>query len=83
MDEIEERVHAALRDEELGQRLADADMDDAELLVRAALKAVDPRVEIVGFGEKPRGIVRELEIDWRVAGGADHSEIVLLPEVSV
>lgn len=83
MNGIEGRVHAALRDDELGRKLAGADMDEAELLVRATLKGIDPRIELTGFGEKPRGIVRELEIDWRMEGGADHSEIVLLPEVSV
>jgi hypothetical protein len=82
MDEIEGRVQAALRAEQLGQRLADADMDEAESLVRATLETIDPRIELAGFGEKPRGIVRELEIDWRLDGAA-HSEIVLLPEVPV
>jgi hypothetical protein len=82
MDEIEGRVQAALRAEQLGQRLADADINEAESLVRATLQAIDPKIELAGFGEKPRGIVRELEIDWRLDGAA-HSEIVLLPEVPV
>jgi hypothetical protein len=82
MDEIEGRVQAALRAEQLGQRLADADINEAESLVRATLETIDPRIELAGFGEKPRGIVRELEIDWRLDGAA-HSEIVLLPEVPV
>jgi hypothetical protein len=46
------------------------------------LQAIDRRIVLAGFGEKPRGIVRELEIDWRM-DGATHSELVRLPEVSV
>lgn len=79
---IKGRVREALRADALGQQLAGADMDEAERLVRSVLKSIDQRIELAGFGEKPRGIVRELAIDWRM-DGATHSETVLLPELSL
>jgi hypothetical protein len=81
-DDIDARVQAALRDDELGRTLAGADVDEAEVLVRSTLKAVDPRIELSGFGEKPRGIVRALEIEWRLAGAA-HREVLPLPGASL
>ncbi|HZY50339.1 MAG TPA: hypothetical protein VFE64_11235 [Devosia sp.] len=79
---IKGRVREALRADALGQQLASVDMSEAERLIRSVLQAIDRRIELAGFGEKPRGIVRELEIDWRM-DGATHSELVRLPEVSV
>lgn len=81
-DGIELRVQEALRSEVLGRTLADADMDEAEALVRSILRSIDPRIELVGFGEKPRAIVRELEIEWCLDGAACR-QVVLLPEVPV
>ena len=80
VDEIERRASDWLNSEELARRLALMDMDEAEAALRDGLVAVDGRLEILGLGEKPRGVTRVIELSWRHGrGGAERKNTILLP----
>ena len=81
-DGIARRIDAGLGADEFLRRLASSDMDGAETMVRSALQVIDPRIELLSIGEKPRGIVREIELHWRLANGDEQTKIIPLPPVS-
>jgi len=78
-DEVARRVEGALRADAFRRRLANSDMDEAEPIVRSTLRMVDPEIELLGIGEKPRGIVREIELHWRLGDRDEHIETIALP----
>ena len=77
--DIAERVERRLTDAELNARLAAIDMDEADPVLRAELAAIDPGVTLVSSGEKPRGMLREIELTWSYAGEERRQVLVLQP----
>jgi hypothetical protein len=77
---IADRVHEALQAHELGKKLALSDPEYASQLVSSELAAIDPAIEMTSFGERTRGPVHELVVEWREpVAGSDHEEIIALP----
>ena len=68
-------------DAALNARLAAADMDEAEPLLRAELKSIDPKLTLVSCGEKPRGMLREIELTWSLEG-EEHRQVLVLEPTS-
>ena len=79
-DDVPGRVYSVLQSEELGQRLALADMDSAQQVISSEFATIDPAIRLVSVGERARGPMRELLIEWtEPAGGVPHQEVVVLP----
>jgi hypothetical protein len=83
MKSLDTRVHDALTTDELLQKLADSDFDEIEPMLRATLKMVDGDLELVTFGEKSRGVVRVIELEWRSGNGDLKNESLSLPVASI
>ena len=79
--DIAERVERRLADAALNARLATIDMDEADPILRAELAAVDPGVTLVSSGEKPRGMLREIELTWAYEG-EEHRQVLVLDPTS-
>lgn len=79
-DDVPGRVYIALQSTELGQKLALADPDSAAQLVSSELAAVDPSIRLLSVGERARGPMRELLIEWsESAEGVPREETIVLP----
>lgn len=80
LDEIEQKASDWLGSDELARQLSQMDMVEAESALRSGLAAFDGRLEILGLGEKPRGVTRVIELSWRRGpGGTEHKTSILLP----
>ena len=80
LDETERRATDWLQSEDLARRLSHMDMEAADDALRSGLAALDGRLELLGVGEKPRGITRMIELSWRSGPGrAEHKSTILLP----
>jgi hypothetical protein len=77
--ELDARIYARLQDAELGQRLALADIDVAQQLIGSELIAIDPTVRLLSLGERARGPMRELLVEWADGEGTTHDEVIVLP----
>jgi hypothetical protein len=77
-DSLAIRVYAALQSDELGKRLALADPDTAAQIISTELAAINPAIRLTGIGERARGPLRELIVEWAIKGRA-HEEVVVLP----
>jgi hypothetical protein len=84
-DTVEGRVYASLHSSQLEDQLSLADSGSAEQLVASALAEIDPVISLVGFGERARGPLREILVEWRGAqADVTHREtIVLSPPTQV
>jgi hypothetical protein len=78
-DDIHVRVYARLQSPELGQRLALADIESAQQVIAAELTAVDPTLQLLTLGERARGPMRELLLEWSQGNGARNDEVIVLP----
>jgi hypothetical protein len=79
-DDVPGRVYIALQSTELGHRLALADPDSAAQLISSELAAIDPAIRLLGVGERARGPMRELLVEWsESAEGVPHEETIVLP----
>lgn len=78
-DDVPTRVYARLQSTELGERLALADMNTAEQVIASELTAVDPTIRLLSIGERARGPMRELLIEWSDADATAHDEVIVLP----
>lgn len=79
-EDVAGRVYVALQSTELGQRLALADPDSAAQIVSSELAAIDPSIRLVSVGERARGPMRELLVEWaESADGVPHQETIVLP----
>jgi hypothetical protein len=79
-DDTEGRVYIALQSTALGQRLALADPDSAAQMLASELAAIDPAIRLVSVGERARGPMRELLVEWaESADGVPHQETIVLP----
>lgn len=79
-DTLEGRLREAFASHELISRLARTDMEQAEELIASELAAIDPTLQLVGVGERPRGPVHEIVVTWREAAStANHEAVIALP----
>jgi hypothetical protein len=79
LDTVEGRVYASLHSPELEEKLVLADSVSAEQLVATALAEIDPVISLVGFGERARGPLREILVEWRGAQTeVTHRETIVL-----
>ncbi len=79
-DDVPGRVYAMLQSLELGERLALADMESAEQVISSELAAIDPAIRLLSVGERARGPMRELLVEWsESADSVPHQEVVVLP----
>lgn len=84
IDEIERRASDWLKSEDLAEQLSQMDMQEAEHALRNGLAAVDGGLELLGLGEKPRGVARMIELSWRNGPhGAEHKNSILLPAAAL
>jgi hypothetical protein len=77
-DDLATRVYAALQSDELGKRLALADPDSAAQIISSELAAIDPAIQLHGVGERARGPMLELVVEW-AHNGRRHDEVIVLP----
>ncbi len=82
MFHVELEAERYFSSDEVVRQLADADIDDAEAMLRAGLAEIDPALTITSLGEKPRGVVREIELSWRCGRGEEHRRVIPLPAVA-
>lgn len=69
-----------LASEAFATRLSSMDMEEAEATLRHALAMISPEIEVKSIGEKPRGVVREIELNWCPApDAAVRRSVILLP----
>jgi hypothetical protein len=79
-DDVPARVYAALQSTELGRQLALADPESAAQVISSELAAIDPAIRLLGVGERARGPMRELLVEWsETAEGVPHQEVIVLP----
>lgn len=79
-DDLPGLVYIALQSSELGQRLALADPDSAAQLISSEFAAIDPSIRLMSMGERARGPMRELLVEWSdSAAGVPHRETIVLP----
>jgi hypothetical protein len=79
-EDVAGRVYIALQSTALGQRLALADPDSAAQVISSELAAIDPAIRLLGVGERARGPMRELLVQWsETADGVPHEETIVLP----
>jgi hypothetical protein len=79
-EDVPGRVYAMLQSIELGERLALADIESAEAVISSEFAAIDPAIRLLSVGERARGPMRELLVEWSESGdGVPHQEVVVLP----
>jgi hypothetical protein len=79
----EEEVQRGLASEDLIARLARLDRDEIEPQLRAELIHLNENAELLDCGERERGIIRELEVTWRIKpNGQTHRQTLPLPTQS-
>ena len=79
-DDTAGRVYRVLQSPELGQRLVVADTESAQQVIASEFTAIDPAIRLVSVGERARGPLREILVEWaETAGGVPHEEVIVLP----
>ncbi len=72
------RVYSRLQSDELGKRLSLADPDVAAQIITSEMKMIDSNIQLRAIGERARGPMRELIVEWSASDGA-HEEVIVLP----
>jgi hypothetical protein len=81
-DALTSRVTTALRSPDLSEKLARSDIGFAEQLISTEMALVDPALQLASIGERARGQLREIVLDWRIGPhGELHQEVIVLPTV--
>jgi hypothetical protein len=78
-DPVASDVYARLQSAELGRHLALADLETAEHVIASELAEVDRAARLTSVGERFRGPMRELLVEWSDGGGTAHQEVIVLP----
>ena len=49
-------------------------------MIASEFTAIDPAIRLVSVGERARGPLREILVEWaETAGGVPHEEVIVLP----